>query len=187
MSNMKNKFSIVAVIFLIAIIALYLVFDRYEHNDYSFVYPRSWFINNIQGSYFNGLILSDRNIADDQTDFDRGGYVHISFEEVESNLSVENYIKELKDSEAEKIKTGGLPTIPGPSQYEYKGISNIGLKGFHRVISLSALPDDINTRLYWKISNKKLYQVFIKCPQNEFQTTKFKLAEKLFFLTFDAK
>lgn len=176
-------------LFLISVIILFIVLFKSIEVDglYSFFYPRLWFVSDTQGNYFNGLVLSNKKINDDQTEFGRGGFIEISHEDVDGNLSVESYINDLKNDEVIKLKAGGLPSIPGPSQYGYKGVDNLGLKGFYRVTSLSALPDDMYTRLYWKINNKKLYQVFIKYPQDKSQSAIFDIVAKLFFLTFDAK
>lgn len=185
---MSKIFKILSLFLLFVLFVFIVLFRVYKIDGlYSFLYPRSWFVSDIQGVYFNGLVLSDRNISDDQTDFGRGGFIHVSHEDLGVNLSVENYVKQLKDNEALKIKAGNLPTIPGPSQYEYIDTDSLGRNGFDRVTSLSALPDDMNARLYWKISNNKLYQVFIKYPQNKNKTASFNTVAKLFFLTFNTK
>ncbi len=130
------------------------------------LFIRSWHYQEMRGMYFNGQIISLGKVSDTENDYNKGGFVQITSSLVSNEIaSIKDYVRIIKSDEQDKIKAGGLPIVPGPSQYEYIGVSpKLAPKGFEEVSSLATIGSNTEAHLYWKIENGKLYEIFIKYP-----------------------
>jgi len=145
-------------------------------HSYRFIYPSWWHKQLIEnGDYFHGLVVSQSNFSDNNIDFSKGGFIEINSKDIQTaEKNVNEYIEKLKIVQANYPRKGDLSVeIPGLSQFQYAGTKTIN--GFEQIYSNRALSDDPSSQLYWKISNGKLYEIFVKYPQDNSKRKSFEI------------
>lgn len=184
---MKNKKRIIHYIVLIFIFTM-MGFRHYQSldRDYRFLYPSWWHKQLIEnGDYFNGLIFSLNNIEDSEISHNNGGFVMINMHQAQNDAeTVSDYIQKLQDTEKLRIKSGILPTIPGPSQFKLIVSERILSREFEEVSSVYTIGSLSEAHEYWRIKNNKLYILRLKYPADGNQRKKFELGAKFILWTF---
>lgn len=188
---MKEKKKILNYIVLIFVF-IAIVFRYYQSPDsgYRFIYPSWWHKQIIEDGrhFFYGSVFSIYPILDNETSADSGGFIMITSSETENKeIMVKDYIQKLKDDEWLRVKSGGMPIVPGVSQYEHIPLSQKPVPGgFEEVRSLYSMStlNEADAHEYWKIKNNKLYIIRLRYPLDKRHTMMFDLGTKLIFWTF---
>lgn len=182
-----------AILIIIGIFVRNLMFYRssaYYPQYYDFIYFRDWHIQEVKGSYFNGLVISQNLITDTQDSYERGGFIRISSSLTENNenniTSVKEYIAKIKELQTRKMKAGDTSfEIPGASQFEYLGNSaKLAFNEFKEISSLATLSSNTTAYLYWRIVKDRLYEINIKYPQDNSKIKNFETGMNIFRLSF---
>lgn len=179
-------------LFLVSIIVVFLLFNYKTYKQtgiFELIYPRSWHIKNINeaSNVFNGLVISQEKIDNDEASYNKGGFIEISTSpsDIKYNLNISDYIVHIKENETLRIQNGGSPIIPGPSQFEYIGKqTKIIPMGFEEVSGTRTAGSNTEAHLYWKIKHNKLYEIFVKYPKNNSKKTSFELGVMISSLFF---